>query len=132
MLGADDGPKPVQVSFDGKPIPDDVAGADVKDGVAAVDRQKLYSLVDLPKVEQGRPQSEVRARGDRLRVHVRLGESPRRAVRPACGPDNEVVEELGGEPWLEYSEVSTFWSAVSLRKANIFQRAAPESGSAVN
>jgi hypothetical protein len=44
----------VRVLLDGKPIPARLAGEDVKDGVVTVDEQRLYDLVDLPKVERRR------------------------------------------------------------------------------
>jgi hypothetical protein len=44
----------VQVLLDGRPIPDADAGADVHDGVVTVRRQRLYSLVSLPRAEQHR------------------------------------------------------------------------------
>ena len=40
-------PLPVQVLLDGKPIPSADAGADVKNGIVTVRRQRLYSLVSL-------------------------------------------------------------------------------------
>jgi len=41
----------VRVLLDGSPIPDRLAGADVKSGVVEVSGQRLYDLVDLPQVE---------------------------------------------------------------------------------
>ena len=55
------GPEPLSNGFsgpvlaerlDGKPIPNKFAGPDVKDGVAKIGKQRLYRLVDLPKVER--------------------------------------------------------------------------------
>jgi len=45
-------PLQVQVLLDGRPIPAADAGADVHDGVVTVRRQRLYSLVSLPKDER--------------------------------------------------------------------------------
>ena len=47
-------PLPVQVLLDGRPIPAADAGADVHDGVVTVRRQRLYTLVSLPRDEQHR------------------------------------------------------------------------------
>jgi len=47
-------PLPVQVLLDGQPIPARYAGADVHDGVVTVRRQRLYTLVSLPRDEQHR------------------------------------------------------------------------------
>jgi hypothetical protein len=41
------------VLLNGRPIPDRLAGADVHGGAVTVAGQRLYDLVDLPKVEQG-------------------------------------------------------------------------------
>ena len=49
MLGAEDDPAGVRVLLDGKPLPDSAAGEDVSGGVAQIDEQRLYRLVDLPK-----------------------------------------------------------------------------------
>jgi cytochrome c biogenesis protein CcdA/thiol-disulfide isomerase/thioredoxin len=45
---------PVQVLLDGRPIAASVAGADVRDGTVSVRRQRLYSLVSLPRSERHR------------------------------------------------------------------------------
>ncbi len=45
-------PLPVQVLLDGRPISAADAGADVHDGVVTVSRQRLYTLVSLPRDEQ--------------------------------------------------------------------------------
>jgi cytochrome c biogenesis protein CcdA/thiol-disulfide isomerase/thioredoxin len=45
-------PLGVQVLLDGHPIPAADAGSDVHDGVVTVRRQRLYSLVSLPRDEQ--------------------------------------------------------------------------------
>ena len=42
-------PRDVEVLLDGEPVPDDLAGEDVKNGVATIGPQRLYRLVDLPK-----------------------------------------------------------------------------------
>lgn len=42
----------VRVLLDGKPIPDSLAGEDVRDGVLRVREQRLYRIVDLPGVER--------------------------------------------------------------------------------
>ncbi len=47
-------PRPVQVLLDGHPIPATLAGADVHHGVVTVTRQRLYTLVSLPRDEQHR------------------------------------------------------------------------------
>jgi cytochrome c biogenesis protein CcdA/thiol-disulfide isomerase/thioredoxin len=52
VLGAKGGPQPMKVLLDGKPISSADAGKDVKDGVAMIDAQRLYSLVDLPDVQE--------------------------------------------------------------------------------
>ena len=44
-------PRRVRVRLDGKPIGAGAAGADVHGGVVTVRSQRLYSLVDLPRVE---------------------------------------------------------------------------------
>ena len=49
VLGSPDGPRDVEVLLDGEPIPDRLAGEDVKDGVATIGPQRLYRLVDLDK-----------------------------------------------------------------------------------
>ena len=47
-------PLPVQVLLDGRPISAADAGADVHGGVVTVRRQRLYTLVSLPRDEQHR------------------------------------------------------------------------------
>jgi cytochrome c biogenesis protein CcdA/thiol-disulfide isomerase/thioredoxin len=47
-----DAPRSVRVLLDGRPLPDEFAGADVRDGTLVVDRQRLYRLVDLPGAER--------------------------------------------------------------------------------
>src|SRR5680860_222547 len=51
VLGSPGQSRRVRVLLDGKPIPDRLAGADVHNGVVTVSSQRLYDLVDLPKVE---------------------------------------------------------------------------------
>jgi cytochrome c biogenesis protein CcdA/thiol-disulfide isomerase/thioredoxin len=51
VLGSPGHPRKVRVKLDGEPIPAAVAGADVHGGVVTVDSQRLYDLVDLPRVE---------------------------------------------------------------------------------
>jgi cytochrome c biogenesis protein CcdA/thiol-disulfide isomerase/thioredoxin len=50
VLGSPGGPRRVRVLLDGKPIGAAAAGADVHGGVVTVDSQRLYNLVDLPRV----------------------------------------------------------------------------------
>ncbi len=51
VLGTANGqPRQVKVLFDGKPIGADAAGADVHGGTVTVSSQRLYDLVDLPRV----------------------------------------------------------------------------------
>jgi cytochrome c biogenesis protein CcdA/thiol-disulfide isomerase/thioredoxin len=50
VLGSPGHPRQVRVSLDGRPIAPGVAGADVHGGVVTVDSQRLYELVDLPRV----------------------------------------------------------------------------------
>jgi cytochrome c biogenesis protein CcdA/thiol-disulfide isomerase/thioredoxin len=54
VLGSPGEPRRVRVLLDGRPIPARLAGEDVKDGAVTVDEQRLYDLVDLPRVEQRR------------------------------------------------------------------------------
>lgn len=52
VLGSPRGPRRLHVLLDGRPIPDRLAGADVSGGAATISRQRLYRLVDLPRVQQ--------------------------------------------------------------------------------
>ncbi len=52
VLGSPGRSRKVRVLLDGKPIPAKLAGADVHDGVVTVTGQRLYDLVDLPRVER--------------------------------------------------------------------------------
>ncbi len=54
VLGSPQGPRPLRVLLDGRPIPDSLAGKDVHGGVATIGGQRLYDLVDLPRVEHRR------------------------------------------------------------------------------
>jgi cytochrome c biogenesis protein CcdA/thiol-disulfide isomerase/thioredoxin len=51
VMGSPGHPRPVRVLLDGRPIPKAVAGANVHDGVAEVQLQDVYNLVDLPSVQ---------------------------------------------------------------------------------
>jgi thiol-disulfide isomerase/thioredoxin len=51
VLGSPGHDRDVRVLLDGKPIPARLAGSDVHDGALTVSSQRLYSLVDLPRVE---------------------------------------------------------------------------------
>lgn len=50
VLGSVGGSRRMKVLLDGRPIPADVAGSDVHAGTVTVDSQRLYELVDLPRV----------------------------------------------------------------------------------
>jgi cytochrome c biogenesis protein CcdA/thiol-disulfide isomerase/thioredoxin len=50
VLGSPDRPRRIQVLLDGRPIPANLAGSDVRHGFATVRAQRLYRLVDLPAV----------------------------------------------------------------------------------
>jgi cytochrome c biogenesis protein CcdA/thiol-disulfide isomerase/thioredoxin len=50
VLGSPGGPRRMRVLLDGKPIPDALAGGDVHGGVATIASQRLYDLVELPRV----------------------------------------------------------------------------------
>jgi cytochrome c biogenesis protein CcdA/thiol-disulfide isomerase/thioredoxin len=53
VLGSRGGkPRPLRVLLDGKPLPQRFAGTDVHDGVATIDRQRLYRLVELPSAQR--------------------------------------------------------------------------------
>ncbi len=51
VLGSPEGEREVEVLLDGEPIPNRLAGPDVKDGKVTVDEQRLYRLVDNGKAE---------------------------------------------------------------------------------
>jgi cytochrome c biogenesis protein CcdA/thiol-disulfide isomerase/thioredoxin len=48
VLGSRDRPRRLNVLLDGRPIPDALAGADVRAGSATISRHRLYRLVELP------------------------------------------------------------------------------------
>jgi cytochrome c biogenesis protein CcdA/thiol-disulfide isomerase/thioredoxin len=52
VLGSPGRPRRMRVLLDGEPISAANAGADVHDGIVTVSGQRLYSLVDLPRVER--------------------------------------------------------------------------------
>jgi cytochrome c biogenesis protein CcdA/thiol-disulfide isomerase/thioredoxin len=53
VLGSRGGePRPLRVLLDGKPLPQRFAGTDVEGGVATIDRQRLYRLVELPSAQR--------------------------------------------------------------------------------
>jgi len=52
VLGSPRESRRVRVLLDGRPIPARLAGADVRHGVVTVTGQRLYDLVDLPRVER--------------------------------------------------------------------------------
>jgi len=52
VLGSPRRPRRVRVLLDGEPLPDRLAGPDVRGGVAIVGAQRLYRLVDLDRVEE--------------------------------------------------------------------------------
>ena len=54
VLGSPDRARHVQVLLDGRPIPDRLAGADLRRGQATIRAQRLYCLVDLPAVGEHR------------------------------------------------------------------------------
>ena len=47
VLGAEDGPQPVEVLLDGEPVSNATRAQDVKDGVAQISAERLYRLVEL-------------------------------------------------------------------------------------
>jgi cytochrome c biogenesis protein CcdA/thiol-disulfide isomerase/thioredoxin len=51
VLGSERGPKRMRVYLDGKPISAADSGKDVDGGVVTVNAQRLYNLVELPRVE---------------------------------------------------------------------------------
>ena len=54
VLGSPGHARRMRVLLDGRPIPGALAGADVHGGVATISSQRLYDLVDLPRVERHR------------------------------------------------------------------------------
>jgi cytochrome c biogenesis protein CcdA/thiol-disulfide isomerase/thioredoxin len=51
VLGSPGHPRTMRVLLDGRPISSADAGSDVHDGVVTITAQRLYNLVDLPRVE---------------------------------------------------------------------------------
>ncbi len=51
VLGSPARARRMRVLLDGRPIPPSLAGADVHDGTVQVSAQRLYEVVDLPRVE---------------------------------------------------------------------------------
>jgi cytochrome c biogenesis protein CcdA/thiol-disulfide isomerase/thioredoxin len=51
VLGSPGHSRRMRVLLDGRPIPDSLIGSDVHNGVVTISAQRLYNLVDLPKVE---------------------------------------------------------------------------------
>jgi cytochrome c biogenesis protein CcdA/thiol-disulfide isomerase/thioredoxin len=51
VLGSPGRPRMMRVLLDGHPISSAAAGSDVHNGVVRIDAQRLYNLVDLPRVE---------------------------------------------------------------------------------
>ena len=49
VLGSPGKPRKMQVLLDGKPIPNSLAGPDVRNGAATISNHRLYRLVDLPQ-----------------------------------------------------------------------------------
>jgi cytochrome c biogenesis protein CcdA/thiol-disulfide isomerase/thioredoxin len=52
VLGSPGHARRMRVLLDGHPIPDEIAGSDVHNGAVDVKAQRLYNLVDLPRVEK--------------------------------------------------------------------------------
>jgi cytochrome c biogenesis protein CcdA/thiol-disulfide isomerase/thioredoxin len=52
VLGSLGHARHMRVLLDGHPIPNGLAGSDVRDGVVTISSQRLYNLVDLPRVEK--------------------------------------------------------------------------------
>jgi hypothetical protein len=53
VLGTRGGePRRVRVLLDGRPLPDELAGSDVRGGTVLVGRQRLYRLVELSEAER--------------------------------------------------------------------------------
>jgi cytochrome c biogenesis protein CcdA/thiol-disulfide isomerase/thioredoxin len=51
VLGSPGQSRRMRVLLDGRPIPSSAAGSDVRGGVVTIGAQRLYNLVDLPRVE---------------------------------------------------------------------------------
>ena len=54
VLGSESGARRVQVLLDGRPIPNRLAGEDVRGGAVSISAQRLYRLVDLPRAGRHR------------------------------------------------------------------------------
>jgi cytochrome c biogenesis protein CcdA/thiol-disulfide isomerase/thioredoxin len=54
VLGSPGRDRSLRVLLDGRPVPDRLAGADVRDGRVAVGPHRLYRLIDLPRVGRHR------------------------------------------------------------------------------
>jgi hypothetical protein len=54
VLGSPGRARTVRVRIDGRPLPDALAGADVRGGLARVRTERLYRLVDLGRVRTAR------------------------------------------------------------------------------
>jgi hypothetical protein len=52
VLGSPDERRRMRVLLDGRPIPDRLAGEDVRDGAVTVSGQRLYRLVELRRTER--------------------------------------------------------------------------------
>ncbi len=52
--------RPIHVELDGRPIAAADSGSDVRNGVATIDRQRLYRLIDLPEAGGPRPHARLR------------------------------------------------------------------------
>ncbi len=59
VLGSPDHSRTVRVLLDGRPIPRPLAGKDVEHGALTVSEQRLYELVDLPRVGRHRLTLEI-------------------------------------------------------------------------
>jgi hypothetical protein len=52
VMGSPAHPRNVRVLLDGRPVPQQLSGSDVHAAVASVSFQRLYRLVELPRVER--------------------------------------------------------------------------------
>jgi thiol-disulfide isomerase/thioredoxin len=52
VLGSPKRARNVRILLDGRPLPDGLAGEDVRSGVARIGPQRLYRLVELPRAER--------------------------------------------------------------------------------